>query len=171
MKAQSGFTLVELMVVIAIIGIFTAVAIMDLTQANAKYTVESYTREIYSILMKARNDAANTNVQQLVTLAANLVQVTQNTVENHTIDAGETTTTSAYPRFAIDSNAVVVFPAISPTIVFDRRGMTDDSQTIRIINYPANAQPGVDCIVVSATRINMGRWDPTKPVGQQCVQQ
>ena len=168
LKGHSGFTLVELMVVVGIIGIVLAIATMNFKQWNDKYTVESYTKEIYSILMKARNDAANTNTQNLVALAANQVQVTQDTDGDGAFTPGEPTTTKPYPRFTINSTIGGGLPA---TIIFDRRGITTNTQTIRITGYSPNASPGVDCITVATTRINMGSWDPTQPVGLQCVQQ
>jgi len=163
MKAQAGFTLVELMIVVAIIGIIMAIATMNFTQSNDKYTVESYTKEIYSILMQARNDAANTNTQIRVTLAANLLTTHQDTNGDGVVDAGEPTTTNPYPRFVMNSNIAGGLPA---TIIFDRRGLTTNFQTINITGYSPNASPGVDCITIAATRVNMGLM-----TGGACVQQ
>ncbi|MFA7382903.1 MAG: GspH/FimT family pseudopilin [Desulfurivibrionaceae bacterium] len=166
MKAQAGFTLVELMIVVTIAVIFMAIAAMIFTHWNDKHTVEAYTKEIHSILLKARNDAANTNTQQLVTLAANQLQVTQDDDSDGAVDAGEPTTTNPFPRFAIKFT-------VSP-IVFNRRGITSNIQTITIpvwsvadpTGYSLNASPGVDCIVVAQTRINMGLM-----TGGVCAQQ
>jgi prepilin-type N-terminal cleavage/methylation domain-containing protein len=159
-SGEEGFTLVELMIIVAIIGIFAAIATLNFSQMNDKYRIESYTKEIHALLMRARNDAANTNRAHTVTLAANQIQVTSDVNGNGVVDANETTTTP-FPRFAIQ------FPIAMNPIIFDRRGIVNDpgNQTMQIV-HPGNSAPGVDCIVVSATRINVGRM-----TGGNCAQQ
>lgn len=156
----AGLTLVELMVVVAILGIIIAMGVSYSTQTQNRYTVELYTKGIYSILAKARNDAARTNIQHRALLTANQVQIHRDTNEDDIIDPGEPTATTTYANATIsDINGA----PIASTIVFDRRGLiTLGNQTIRLVNQ--NAAPGTDCIVVAATRINIGRWDPNQPV-------
>jgi prepilin-type N-terminal cleavage/methylation domain-containing protein len=156
MKAQSGFTLVELVLVTAIIGILLAAVTSSFLQLNQKYSVESYTKDIFTILMQARNDATNINTTCTVTLAANEVRTVQDkNQDGDTTDQGELVIHD-FPRFAINS--------ASP-VVFDRRGLTNDLQTIRITGYSAKVEPTMDCIVIAATRINIGKW-----TGGTCVQ-
>jgi prepilin-type N-terminal cleavage/methylation domain-containing protein len=154
LQAQSGFTLVEVVIVVAIIGIILSIVGLNFTQWNDKYSVESYTREIHSILMRARNDAATTNSQLRVALAANQVTTHHDADGDAVIDAGERTTVNPYPRFTMNSS---IGGGLPTTIVFDRRGMTNNIQTLNITGYSPNSSPRVDCIVVAFTRINMGR--------------
>jgi type IV fimbrial biogenesis protein FimT len=143
MKAQNGFTLVELIIVVTVAGIIMTLATLNFRQLNEKSRVESNVKEIYSTLMRARNDAASTNTTRTVNFSANQVQIGA-TILN-------------YPRF------ILTFTA-SP-IIFDRRGLTTNGQTIRITGYSPNTDPALDCIVITDTRINYGKW-----TGANCVQ-
>lgn len=158
-KTHSGFTLPEVAIVVAIIGILLAIATLNFRQMNNKYTIESYTKEIHALLMRARNDASTSNIQRVVTLAANQIQVTSDTNGNGVVNAGEPTITYPYRQFALQF-------ANNP-IIFDRRGIANAvvNQTLQIV-HNGDATPSTDCIVVSATRINIGRM-----TGGVCGQQ
>jgi type IV fimbrial biogenesis protein FimT len=157
MKAQSGFTLIELVLVVTIIGIIATMATLSYSRLNEKSRVESYTKDIYSLLMRARNDAANINANCTVTLAANQIQTIQDRNRDGDVtDSGETVSTD-FPQFTITYTASSVF--------FDRRGITNNIQTIRITGYSANIEPAMDCIVIANTRINIGKFS-----GATCVQ-
>lgn len=148
MKTESGFTLIELMVVVAIIGIILSFSTLHFSRLNQKYRVESTTREIYSLLMKARNNASTTNTRHLAVLSADQVQTGADADVDNNIDGSSDSVQS--PQFTIKFTGSPVF--------FDRRGLATN-ETIHIEDYSPNITPTMDCIAIFATRINMGRWD------------
>ena len=56
-KKELGFTLIELMITIAILAIIATMAAPSFSQLTNKYKLEEDSRDLLSILMQARNEA------------------------------------------------------------------------------------------------------------------
>jgi type IV fimbrial biogenesis protein FimT len=72
---ESGFTLVELMIVVAIVGIASAIATPNYLRWNARYQLRQAAAEIQSQLALARLSAMNRNSLVSTTLAVSAGRV------------------------------------------------------------------------------------------------
>ena len=59
--SQTGFTLIEIMVAVSIVGIASAIAVPSYLQWNARYQLRQATSDLQSNLLQARMAAKNTN--------------------------------------------------------------------------------------------------------------
>jgi type IV pilus assembly protein PilA len=59
--SQTGFTLIEIMIAVGIVGIASAIAVPSYVQWNARYQLRQAASELHSNLVQARMAAKNTN--------------------------------------------------------------------------------------------------------------
>jgi prepilin-type N-terminal cleavage/methylation domain-containing protein len=168
---NSGFTIIELIVVLGIIAILLAIAVISGRDALNKYRVESQTKQMYADLMNARVSAMSKNRKYFVTPAATQYTIYEDT--NNGPD-GDGVLQAASDRQVMQRNlnptyAVTMIPAaaVVDTINFDQRGLVSWSLGInavptveqQTIHVTASYGAAYDCIDMSPIKIRMGAWN------------
>lgn len=158
---RKGFSLVELIIVIAIIGIASGIATLNFNQWKKKTSVEKETRELYSDLNEARLQSIYTKKRHSIAfLTANSYALKQYSSLNEATAGGtiRQTKTTQNTMTQKDGTALTL-----DSVFFNIRGFTSDNKTIR---FNPSDVAAFDCIIVSASRTNLGKMG----TGNVCIQ-
>jgi type II secretion system protein H len=162
-KDASGFTLIEVLAVIAIVGILAGVAAASFTGMRKKYDVDNQVRKMHADLSSVKIMAMTKGRMHFVRLSAN--GYTAYDDSDPAPDGNDVLTVGSDPVVLQSNQALNLsmvksqeFLPISWTggtdMAFSPRGLTDVSKTVCVFS---DVNPRYDCINVSATRVTLGK--------------
>ena len=122
MRKDSGFTLLELMVVIGIVGILSAIAIPSYFQWLPRHRVGNAARTVMSTLEFARINAVKTN--------ADVAVIFDWANERLTVDSGGTTLRTRQMPNDVDLQDI----GLGSPVTFNGHGFSSDSGQVRVEN-------------------------------------
>lgn len=164
--SNKGFSLIEMLVVIAIMGIVMSIATLNFNSWNKKVQIERQTRELFADLNQARIDSVHRKQRHSIVMNPNNYILKRYSSPNESATAGGTPISSKDLRYLI-STMTGTFTGSNGDyhVVFDTRGFVEaiNPPTIRV--NPSDSSAAIDCIVVSTGRTNLGKVE-----ANACVQ-
>lgn len=157
MLNKRGITLVELLVVIAVIGALIAAAAFTFTGWQARYNIESQAKTMYMDLMNARTKAMQKNRKFFAILTSTSYSLYEdvNPAPDGDGDYVNDPVLPTYPK-------TVTYPinwtgwGLPAALSFDKSGLVSAQGTIW---FTTTESADYDCIVMAYTRINLGKWN------------
>jgi prepilin-type N-terminal cleavage/methylation domain-containing protein len=148
LESKKGFTLIEIIITMLIIGIVSAIAIPNFSKWREKHQIDGQAQKVYFDLMLARTAAVKSNNDVLVTfnLVANTYKIHEDTDNDGVEDAGENLKNAvlennvqfAYNVGITDTDDNAVTSAVSfggaQVVVFDSRGQANSSGSILLLH-------------------------------------
>lgn len=159
-----GFTLVEIMIVIAIVGIVVLIAASNFRGMMEKYRVEGETKQMFADLMDARGRAMQRNRAFFVQIGPNGYSTFEDSSPAPDGNGSLENSTDTLTTSATVSHTITTAPGGLSNFGFNRNGIANATGFIR---FSSTVLPDYDCITVNATRIKMGQYNAT---GNTCAE-
>ena len=152
MRGEGGFTLLEMVVVVAIIATLLAIATLDFSRMQKKGTTEKEVRQMYSDVENARLQAVYGKKPTAVVFQPGSYTFKRYSSENEDPSAGTTVSSQSVTcqlTFA-DGSSIA-----GQSAQFDPRGAA--GAVMNILANPAGSDAAVDCLVIDIARTSMGK--------------
>ena len=166
MKSQ-GFTLIEILIVITLVGIIIAIAVPNYNDTLIKARIEKQTKELHATIMTARLTAMQNKQPVAIYLGPNqyvykvYTSADYNSLYNLAHTGFRTVNTTDFPyvlKLKDESGTTLnTLDVTSDRVLFDTRGFAVTERTLVVT--PLKFSGGDDCIVVHTSRTNIGRME------------
>lgn len=156
----SGFSLIELLITMAVMGIVLGIATLNFREWQVKNNMEAQTREILVDLNEARTNAFTQKRPHSIVFQPNSYVMKSYTTAAEALTDGTTVKTKNLKYGLTMAGASIA----DTLVVFDTTGITFNGFTIFVNPYnadPAQEPVAVNCIVISTARVNMGKINGT----------
>lgn len=152
-----GFSLVELVIVIALIGIVLAISTLDFSTMMRKGQIDKQAREIHSDLVSLRIEAMQKKQRSAAFLGPKQIVFKRYSSNAENILTGGTTmlTKSLPNEIRRLSDMSTPLDVAADRVEYDTRGFTNNDITLVIL--PVTINSGDNCILVTTARTNLGR--------------
>jgi prepilin-type N-terminal cleavage/methylation domain-containing protein len=152
MKSRAGFTLLELIITMAIMTVVLGLSTLSFKTWSSKSGIESQVRQLFTDLSDARIKAFHEKRGYRMIFQPNSYLLKNYSSQNEPSGAG-TVVMNKNVKFGMTKT---VSGDLTDTFVeFDTRGSSINNFTI-VVN-PLAVAAAVNCLVISETRVNMGK--------------
>lgn len=160
---SEGFSLVELLIVIAIIVVLLGMATLAYNRFRIRYEIEKTTKELYATLMNARLRAMQEDTPYIVQFSSNAYS-TYRDLDNDGAVSGSDTIVENLSNDRLKYEINLSLGGGVNSVVFDSKGLANLNGRVWITPTGGSLSDAeYDCINITFTRINMGKED-----GSQC---